>query len=76
MKRLLVVLLSLAAFVWVVVAAAVRSGAGSAARPDGFTTHIGARVPPIEAGCLQIDDVFTDEGKRLSVYACPPKRPG
>ncbi len=38
---------------------------------DNFTTHIGSRVPPVEAGCYKTGDVRSDEGKVLNVYRCP-----
>ena len=38
---------------------------------DNSTIHIGARTPPVEAGCRQIGEERTDEGKVLGIYSCP-----
>ena len=38
---------------------------------DNDTIHIGARTPPVEAGCRQISQHRTDEGKVLGIYSCP-----
>jgi hypothetical protein len=38
---------------------------------DNYTIHIGARIPPVEAGCRQIGVANTDEGKPLGIYSCP-----
>ena len=38
---------------------------------DNYTIHIGARTPPVEAGCRQIGEERTDEGKVLGIYSCP-----
>ena len=56
-------LLSLAAFA-LVLASGVKSS-------EGFTTHIGLRLPPAELGCVQSGHVQTDEGRRLRVFKCP-----
>ena len=63
MRVLMTVLLSLVAFV--VVLASGLNSSGS------FTTHIGSRIPPAEAGCFQSGDIRTDEGKVLKVFKCP-----
>ena len=38
---------------------------------DNYTIHIGARTPPLEAGCSQVGEHRTDEGKVLAIYSCP-----
>jgi len=76
MRLLLPALLFLTAFAFVVINHLMGAGLASAALPDQYTTHIGSRVPPVEAGCLQIDVVETDSGKLLKVYACPSNLPG
>jgi hypothetical protein len=38
---------------------------------DNYTIHIGARTPPAEAGCRQIGQERTDEGRLLGIYSCP-----
>jgi hypothetical protein len=38
---------------------------------DNYTIHIGSRTPPVEAGCRQISQQRTDEGKVLGIYSCP-----
>ena len=38
---------------------------------DNYTIHIGARTPPVEAGCRQVGEDRTDEGKVLGIYSCP-----
>ena len=38
---------------------------------DNYTIHIGARTPPVEAGCSQVGEDRTDEGKVLGIYSCP-----
>lgn len=38
---------------------------------DNYTIHIGARTPPVEAGCSQVGEERTDEGKVLGIYSCP-----
>ena len=60
---LLTAFLSLAAFALVMASGVNRS--------EGFTTHIGSRVPPTELGCFQLGNVQTDEGRRLGVFRCP-----
>ena len=65
MRVLMAVLLSLAALVVVV---ATESGAKGS---ESFTTHIGSRVPPADAGCFKTKQYRTDEGKLLNVYQCP-----
>lgn len=62
MRRLIVVLLSLVAFVVVL---------SSAAKAD-LTIHVGTRTPPAEAHCHRVGTRSTDEGRVLSVYACRP----
>ncbi len=62
MRRLIVVLLSLVAFVVVLT---------SAAKAD-LTIHVGTRTPPAEAHCHRVGTRSTDEGRVLSVYACRP----
>ena len=71
MQLLLATLLSLATFM--IVNHGAGDGAGTAWKADSYTTHIGSRVPPVEANCMPIDEITTDEGKQLSVYACPTK---
>jgi len=63
MRVLLVTLLSLAAFVVVLITGAQSS--------KSFTTHIGSRIPPGEAGCFRAGAVTTDEGTTLGVFKCP-----
>ena len=63
MRTLLLALLSFAAFV-IVMATGTRGS-------ESYTTHIGSRVPPAEAGCFHAGDVMTDEGKQLKVFHCP-----
>lgn len=65
MRMLMAVLLSLAALVGVV---ATESGAKGS---ESFTTHIGSRVPPADAGCFKTGQYRTDEGKLLNVFQCP-----
>ena len=62
MRRLIVVLLSLVAFVVVL---------ASAAKAD-LTIHVGTRTPPAEAHCHRVGTRSTEEGRVLSVYACRP----
>ena len=38
---------------------------------DKYTIHIGARTPPLEAGCSKVGEGRTDEGKLLGIYSCP-----
>ena len=38
---------------------------------DNYTIHIGARTPPLEAGCSKVGEGRTDEGKLLGIYSCP-----
>ncbi len=76
MQLLLATLLSLATFAFVIVNHGAGDGVGTAWTADGYTTHIGSRVPPVEANCMHIDEITTDEGKQLSVYACPTKHLG
>ena len=76
MRLLLPALLSLTAFAYVVINHLMGAGLASAALPVQYTTHIGSRVPPVEAGCLQVDVVETDASKPLNVYACPSNLPG
>jgi len=63
MRVLLIVLFSLIACVTVLATGAKRS--------ERFTTHIGSRIPPVEAKCFQTGEVQTDEGKHLKVFQCP-----
>ena len=63
MRLLLAALLSLTAFV-IVMATEVKGSVH-------YTTHIGSRVPPAEAGCFKTGDVRNDEGKLLNVFKCP-----
>lgn len=65
MRILLAALLSLTALVVVV---ATGSGAKGS---ESFTTHIGSRVPPAEAGCFKTGQYRTDEDKLLNVFQCP-----
>ena len=37
------------------------------------TTHIGMRVPPIEAKCIKTGTIQTDEGKLLNIDQCPAR---
>lgn len=76
MRPLLPALLFLTAFAFVVINHLLGAGLTSAALLDQTTTHIGSRVPPVEAGCQQVDVVETDAGKLLNVYACPSNLPG
>ena len=76
MRFLLPALLFLTAFAFVVINHLTGAGVVSAVLPVQYTTHIGARVPPVEAGCLQVDVVETEAGKPLKVYACPSNLPG
>ena len=34
---------------------------------NAYTTHIGMRVPPIEAKCIKTGTIQTDEGKLLNI---------
>ena len=63
MRVLLSVLLSLTALVAVLVTGVKGS--------ESYTTHIGSRTPPVEAGCFQSGEVVTDERKVLKVFSCP-----
>ena len=76
MRLFLPALLFLTAFAFVVISHLIGAGLASAALSDQYTTHIGSRVPPVEAGCLQVDVVETDAGKPLKVYACSSNLPG
>ena len=76
MRLLLPALLFLTAFAFAVINHLMGAGFASAALLDQTTTHIGSRVPPVEAGCQQIEVVETDAGKLLNVYACPSNLPG
>lgn len=69
MRLVVVAVLSFAAFA---LAFAIHAR-GSAAVTQDYTTHIGVRVPPPEAGCLFVGGITTDAGKPLNVYACPPE---
>ena len=53
------VALSLTAFVFTL-SAGVRDS-------NADTTHIGMRVPPIEAKCIKTEPFQTDEGKLLNI---------
>lgn len=65
MRALIAVALSLTALVLTL---------GTGARgANAYTTHIGMRVPPIEAKCIKTGEIQTDEGKQLNVYQCPPR---
>ena len=61
MRVVIAVLLSLAALSFVLVTGT----------KDNYTIHIGARTPPVEAGCSQVGEDRTDEGKVLGIYYCP-----
>ena len=61
MRFLFVALLSLAALCLVLVTS----------EKDNYTIHVGARTPPAEAGCRQIGNDRTEEGKILGIYSCP-----
>ena len=61
MRVVIAVLLSLAALSFVLVTGT----------KDNYTIHIGARTPPVEAGCSQVGEDTTDEGKVLGIYSCP-----
>ena len=63
MRVLFMALFSLAAFAMV-----LATGGKSS---EGFTTHIGLRLPPAELGCVQSGHVQTDEGRQLRVFKCP-----
>ena len=63
MRVLLTVLLPFATFVVVLVTGVKGS--------ESYTTHIGSRTPPVEAGCFQSGEVVTDERKVLKVFSCP-----
>ena len=76
MRLLLATLLSLATFAFVVMNHGSEHGVTTALLADGYTTHIGSRVPPAEAECMQVDEISSLEGKRLGVYACPAKLAG
>ena len=75
MRLLLSALFFLTAFAFVVINHLIGAGLAPASPPVQYTTHIGSRVPPVEAGCLQVDVVETDAGKPLLVYACPSNLP-
>ena len=61
MRLVLSALLSMAALTFVLVIS----------EKDNYTIHIGARTPPAEAGCRQIGQERTDEGRLLGIYSCP-----
>ena len=61
MRVVIAVLLSLAALSFVLVTG----------MKDNYTIHIGVRTPPVEAGCSQVGEDRTDEGKVLGIYSCP-----
>ena len=63
MRVLLTVLLSLTALVAVLVTGVKGT--------ESYSTHIGSRTPPVEAGCFQSGEVVTDEEKVLKVFRCP-----
>ncbi|CAK24096.1 Uncharacterized membrane protein [Synechococcus sp. WH 7803] len=65
MRALVAVALSLTALV-LTLSTGVRGS-------NAYTTHIGMRVPPIEAKCIKTGTFQTDEGKLLNVYRCPPR---
>ena len=67
-RPFLVALLSLAAFAL----AFTVDAKGSSEWPQGYTIHIGLRIPPSDAGCLVVGGMNNDVGKHLNVYACPP----
>ena len=75
MRLIFPTLLLLTAFTFVVINHLMGAGLAPASPPVQYTTHIGSRVPPVEAGCLQVDVVETDAGKPLLVYACPSNLP-
>ncbi|WP_232199793.1 hypothetical protein [Synechococcus sp. CC9616] len=62
-RVLLAALLSMAAFIVVLATGAEGS--------ESYTTHIGLRVPPSEAGCIKTGEIRTDEGKVLNIFRCP-----
>lgn len=62
-RVLLAALLSMAAFIVVLATGAEGS--------ESYTTHIGSRVPPSEAGCIKTGEIRTDEGKVLNIFRCP-----
>ena len=61
MRVVIAALLSLVAFSFVLVTGT----------KDNHTIHIGARTPPVEAGCRQVGEDRTDAGKVLGIYSCP-----
>ena len=58
MRVVIAVLLSLAALSFVLVTGT----------KDNYTIHIGVRTPPVEAGCSQVGEDRTDEGKVLGIF--------
>ena len=38
---------------------------------DNYTTHIGSRIPPVDAGCIKVGEFRTDEGTLLNIFRCP-----
>ena len=63
MRALIAGLLSMAALV-IVLTTAVNSS-------NSYTTHIGSRIPPVDAGCIKDGEFRTDEGKLLRIFRCP-----
>ena len=61
MRFVIAALLSLAALSFVLVFS----------EKDNYTIHVGARTPPTEAGCRQIGQDRTEEGKVMGIYSCP-----
>ena len=59
----LTALLSIAAFIVVLATGAVGS--------ESYTTHIGLRVPPTDAGCFKTGEIRTEEGQQLNIFRCP-----
>ncbi len=40
-------------------------------RQESYTTHIGSRIPPVDADCIKDGEFRTDEGKLLRIFRCP-----
>ena len=65
MKALLAIALSLISFALTMTIRVKDSNA--------YTTHVGMRVPPMEAKCMKTGQFQTDEGKLLKVFQCPTR---
>ena len=63
MRLLLVTVMSISALAVVLIAGANGS--------QGYTTHVGLRVPPSEARCVKIGELSSDDGRLLSIFQCP-----